>query len=257
MAKAKHKMPDFTIQLEMYHLFFQMMNAEPIDSERLFEIASAPWQYFERTKQPAFILDYQNMKFGYNEALFDFIGGSGHTLITETHLKLSIEPFYRNRYFYGMSRALWWISTLPEEKRTNAVIKFYLPVKKDNGEQRWVLQITNIGSYDNKGNPLFEISSWQDLTLISKDRLMKCTILVGTEETMIDVEEPFETNNIYSDRELQVLRLIDNGYQSKNIADELKISFFTVSNYRKRIMKKTPGRSIPQAINIAKAKGLI
>jgi DNA-binding NarL/FixJ family response regulator len=86
---------------------------------------------------------------------------------------------------------------------------------------------------------------------------MKCSVLSGNKEIFIDLEKPFGRDLKYSARELEILKLIDQGLQNKQIADKLKISWFTVSNHRKNIMNKTEGHSIPQAINFAKAKGLI
>ncbi|MCD8029758.1 MAG: LuxR C-terminal-related transcriptional regulator [Bacteroides sp.] len=58
-------------------------------------------------------------------------------------------------------------------------------------------------------------------------------------------------------RELEILRLIQSGLLSKEIADRLNISIYTVHNHRKNILSKLgAGRAI-EAIRFARERGLI
>ena len=62
---------------------------------------------------------------------------------------------------------------------------------------------------------------------------------------------------ILSDRERQVLRLIDKGLMSKNIAERLSISINTVSRHRQEILSKLQVKNSIEACRIAKDLGLI
>lgn len=72
--------------------------------------------------------------------------------------------------------------------------------------------------------------------------------------------EELEVKNdlkILSDRERQVLRLIDKGLMSKNIAERLSISINTVSRHRQEILSKLQVKNSIEACRIAKDLGLI
>ncbi|MBC8173063.1 MAG: response regulator transcription factor [Chitinophagales bacterium] len=70
-----------------------------------------------------------------------------------------------------------------------------------------------------------------------------------------------ESNNcepaILSDREIEVIRLIANGYTTKEIAEALYRSFHTISTHRKNIMKKLHIKSTSELLVYAMNTGLI
>ncbi len=59
-----------------------------------------------------------------------------------------------------------------------------------------------------------------------------------------------------SKRELQILKYFTKGFKTKEIAAELGISFHTVNNHRKNILKKLNIRNIASMVNFAVEHGL-
>lgn len=64
-------------------------------------------------------------------------------------------------------------------------------------------------------------------------------------------------SKVLSDRETQVLRLIDKGLMSKQIADTLSISVHTVSRHRQEILAKLQVKNSIEACRVAKDLGLL
>ncbi len=64
-------------------------------------------------------------------------------------------------------------------------------------------------------------------------------------------------NTYLSDREIEILRLIQSGYLSKEIAGKLYISLNTVNNHRKNILRKLQVENSIEAINEAAKKGFL
>lgn len=60
-----------------------------------------------------------------------------------------------------------------------------------------------------------------------------------------------------TDRELEILSLIGRGHLSKEIAERLGVSKHTVDNHRKNILSKLEADNAIEAINTARAAGLI
>ncbi len=67
----------------------------------------------------------------------------------------------------------------------------------------------------------------------------------------------FKSDKLLTDRETEVLRLISQGLDSRNIADMLAISVNTVNNHRQRILGKTKTENTTQALLYAKKAGII
>lgn len=61
--------------------------------------------------------------------------------------------------------------------------------------------------------------------------------------------------NLLSDREQEILRLIDSGQSSKSIADELSISPHTVSRHRQNILQKLQAGNSIEACRVARKLG--
>lgn len=61
--------------------------------------------------------------------------------------------------------------------------------------------------------------------------------------------------SVLSQRETEVLRLVDQGYIAKEIAEMLHISLTTVITHNKNIIKKLNARNITHAISIAHRMG--
>ena len=80
-----------------------------------------------------------------------------------------------------------------------------------------------------------------------------------TEGTFLISEEltPSDDASILSRREKQVLKLIDSGKRSSEIAEILSISKNTVSRHRQEIIGKLQVKNTHEACRIAKSMGLL
>lgn len=81
-------------------------------------------------------------------------------------------------------------------------------------------------------------------------------IIDAAEGTVIDFDTSAE-QRILSPREKQILRLIDNGLPSKEIAQRLSISIHTVSRHRQQILGKLRVKNSIEACRTAKSLHLI
>jgi DNA-binding NarL/FixJ family response regulator len=60
-----------------------------------------------------------------------------------------------------------------------------------------------------------------------------------------------------SDRELEIISLIEKGLSSKQIADKIFLSVHTVNTHRSNILEKSGKASIPDVIYELKEQGLL
>jgi len=70
-------------------------------------------------------------------------------------------------------------------------------------------------------------------------------------------EKLIMTGNVFSDREFEILKLIEAGLKSEQIAQELFLSVHTVNTHRRRILNKTGSSTLAELIHDLKEKGTL
>jgi DNA-binding CsgD family transcriptional regulator len=70
-------------------------------------------------------------------------------------------------------------------------------------------------------------------------------------------EEMLMEGNIFTDREFEIIRLIESGLISKQIAEKLFVSTYTINTHRRNILDKTGTRNISEVIHNLKEQGLL
>jgi len=65
------------------------------------------------------------------------------------------------------------------------------------------------------------------------------------------------TGNTFSDREFQIIKLIESGMSSDQIAEKLFVRTFTINTHRRNILDKTGKAHISEVIYELKKKGLL
>ena len=83
-----------------------------------------------------------------------------------------------------------------------------------------------------------------------------CMIINSIDGHVTELEE-YNNEKILSVREKQVLKLIDKGLMSKDIAEMLSISIYTVNRHRQEILGKLQVKNSIEACRIAKDLKLI
>ena len=79
----------------------------------------------------------------------------------------------------------------------------------------------------------------------------------GAFSSKMGIPEPSESSNVLSEREQQVLKLVAEGFSSREIADQIAISTKTVEAYRARFVDKLGLRSRAQIVQYALNVGVL
>lgn len=158
-----------------------------------------------------------------------------------------------------------------QEAKFIAELCFYHYLKRLGPRRRHCYLMTKLRFRDGKGSYLdilhrmyyiygadgvsvrFALCLYGPLTFDFKGRSVAVDSLTGiAEELDTSVEE-----TILSNRERQVLSLIDKGMKSRQIADTLNISVHTVSRHRQEILSRLQVKNSIEACRLAKTMGLI
>jgi DNA-binding CsgD family transcriptional regulator len=79
----------------------------------------------------------------------------------------------------------------------------------------------------------------------------------GLDKTEFHENVFFESRNVFTAREMQIIQLIGEGKKSKEIADHLEISKHTVATHRKTIMQKSNCHSKEELLFYCKKNGIL
>lgn len=128
----------------------------------------------------------------------------------------------------------------------------YLRVKDACGEYRWVKHRMIPLATDKNGCLLLCACIY---TLATDEGRKAKFANTRTGEVRILTNKDYE--NILSEREMEVLRLIDQGLLSKEISDNLCISINTVNRHRQNILQKLKVDRAIEACKLAHVMGLL
>ncbi|MDR2913377.1 MAG: LuxR C-terminal-related transcriptional regulator [Tannerella sp.] len=188
--------------------------------------------------------------FGYNPAWIKTIRKQGDLLEERMHpddrtqlIEFQIEhglfiyslpPEYRNDY-----QQIFQLRMLNAGKQYVNVISRQQVIQKDKKGKAWII----LG--------IMDISPDQ----IPVEKVKRTVINKRTGEILSAVSTPADKQ--LTGREMEILSLVRQGFLSKEIADKLNISIYTVHNHRKNILAKLNADNVIEAINIARNDGII
>lgn len=162
---------------------------------------------------------------------------------------------------WGLIKKIWdFLLAQPANKRKQ--YKFthdYRMAKADGGYIR-VLEQSSILQQDSNGNITHVMGICSNITHLKKNETLTAT-LISTEDNSCIFFTPetggINPQEVLSKRELEIVRLIAEGYSSKLIADKLCIGFNTVNTHRQNILRKTHTSSTGEFVQFALGNGLI
>ncbi len=127
-------------------------------------------------------------------------------------------------------------------------------IKRKNGFYIHVFDRYVIAETDRKGNPLVVLGIYMDMSAHKLDSKIIFSIDHYTKDQGFSnkLTTSFPGPEIkLSDREKEVLQLISLGYPTKQIADQLKISAYTVNAHRHNLLEKTGSQNTAQLLSNA------
>lgn len=262
----KYELKYFYTEWEKYALQFISPKTQVKSNFELFNNPQFK-QFMASSSIVTFVINHAN-------SCYEFFSDNSERIIGHP-----AEDFIRGGVAFGMS--------ITDEEYTDHVANFLIPkvfeyaekyaqvneinqiqfsynykVKRKDGSKIWTLHLMTVIEADEQGNPLLTLVQLMDITHIKKDDKVDICISKRNEKGIYvpvyleSYPNEMKTDNILSQRELEILTLISNGDSSKSIADKLNISVHTVNNHRKRMLEKTGCKNSSELINYGRCKGM-
>ncbi|RAJ10889.1 regulatory LuxR family protein [Chitinophaga skermanii] len=154
---------------------------------------------------------------------------------------------------------LRFLKETPVSEHGNFLFTCNYRIKNKRGEYRNVLQQSVYLQSSITGEPLATMGSVTDITALRLDGRITHTIEPLTAEgagtPVVKNVHYAQSDNMLSHREMEIVKLICEGFSSSEIAKKLYISIYTVHNHRQNIMQKTNSRNVADIIKYAIKNG--
>lgn len=145
-----------------------------------------------------------------------------------------------------------FVMSVPSDVRPDYYLHSHLRMKDAEGKYIKVLHRMFYLAYDGNGCARLALCLYHLAPLDASEHLIINSL---TGETL--APETCSCEHLLSSRECEILRLIERGYMSKEIAAELFISINTVNRHRQNILMKLQATNSVEACRIAKSLKLI
>lgn len=193
------------------------------------------------------------------------------------HDNIEIKPIYTSKLYQEFFGENDWNAIHPDDQKSllkssvaalhyffngNKNIKDHVLVRKYRAKIKGtycvIIEQVKALEFDTKGNVwlslvIVTISPNQSPPYSFESKVFN----TKTGDIITPIDEYFDGSPILSERELDVLRLVEKGFLSKEISEKLSISLHTVNTHRQRILKKLKVGTSIEAIKYASAIGIL
>lgn len=157
----------------------------------------------------------------------------------------------RDEKYRAELRFFHYLRHLPRETRPNYYLASRLRFTTGKGIMTDVLHKMHYVYADDGESIRYAICTYGPLTAGFSGRSVAVSSLTGVSEELTS------TTEILSSREIQILRLIDSGKKTAEIAGMLSVSPHTVNRHRQNIIGKLQAKNSVEACSLAKALQLM
>jgi DNA-binding CsgD family transcriptional regulator/PAS domain-containing protein len=162
---------------------------------------------------------------------------------------------------WGLIKKIWdFLLALPASKRKGYKFNHDYRMAKADGSYIRVLEQSSILQQDSNGNITHVMGVCSDITHLKKNETLTASLICTEDNSCIfftPETDGINPQDVLSKRELEIVKLIAEGYSSKLIADRLCIGFSTVNTHRQNIIRKTNTRNTGEFVQFAMGNGLI
>lgn len=219
-------------------------------------------QLSKLSRNCTFVVDVYKCRYAYASSNFvDLLGYDGHKIATlerqGDYLESRIHPDDRTQLETLQIKLSQFIYSLPPEQRNDYSNIYSFRIL--NAKQKYV-RVTSrhqVLEQDCNGKAWLVIGNMDISPDQKKSESVDCTVLNLKSGEMFSPSSSLVSPVNLTNRELEILRLIQKGMLSKEIADKLCISIHTVNIHRQNLLRKLGVQNSFEAIRLGQECGLL
>ena len=209
-----------------------------------------------------FVVDVYKCSYTYASSNFvDLLGYDSHKIETlekqSDYLESRIHPDDRAQLVALQVTLSQFIYSLPLEQRNDYSNIYSFRIL--NAKQQYI-RVTSrhqVLEQDHNGKAWLIIGNMDISPDQKKSEMVDCTVLNLKNGELFSPSLSFQPSTNLTNREIEVLRLIQKGLLSKEIADKLCISIHTVNIHRQNLLRKLGVQNSIEAIRLGQKSGLL
>lgn len=215
-------------------------------------------------KGPAahYLLDYKNQRYLFiSESVKNLLGFSNQELI-KGGIPMQFELMHPDdaqvHLNFSLIRFRDFLMHVPPSKLVDYKFSYNYRMKRKDGQYFHMLQEFVILEKDSEGLPLYNFGYATDISRFKSDNKISFRVSrYDDEKGFTLLSEDYFPGHLFSQRELEVIRLAAQGINSKQIAEKLSLTVETIKSHRKKILAKTDLSKFIQVIEFARNNGLL
>lgn len=219
-------------------------------------------QLSKLSRNCTFVVDVYKCMYAYASSNFvDLLGYDGHKIATlerqGDYLESRIHPDDRTQLETLQIKLSQFIYSLPPEQRNDYSNIYSFRIL--NAKQKYV-RVTSrhqVLEQDCNGKAWLVIGNMDISPDQKKSESVDCTVLNLKSGEMFSPSSSLVSPVNLTNRQLEILRLIQKGMLSKEIADKLCISIHTVNIHRQNLLRKLGVQNSFEAIRLGQECGLL
>ncbi len=151
------------------------------------------------------------------------------------------------------------IKSMNDEQLKDARFSKNFRLKHKNGNYIQCLDQSVLLDSDDQNNRLLVVGILIDISIFKTDDEVIFTIseYTPTNDQQLISTQKIITKTIISEREKEILKLLLNGFSSKEIATSLKISIHTANTHRGNLLVKFSCKNTKELIHLARKEGIV
>jgi len=205
--------------------------------------------------QLLYILDYQKRTVTFQKGVKEVLGYEEH----EFTFDLVISYFHPEDYDM-VTRLIKATLMFATDNNVSRDVGYFVTcrVKHKDGRYIKILRQSNVFDVDENGKIISNLSQITNISFIDNSKQVQWEFHApGLDKEKFRQYVTKEYSGFFSDRELDVLKLLKEGKTSAAIADALSISKHTVDGHRRKMLAKSNCENTIDLINFCKANGIL
>ena len=203
-----------------------------------------------------YVLDFALNKMTFAKGFYSFLGYDQETLTLESYLQ-HIHPDDIDLVGRIGAATINHSHKNPNNNKDN-VLYISFRIKNAKGLYIKVLSQSSVFETDQKGNMISALVKVSDLSFLEEEKVVRYKFVAENLDQEAFKKEIFgDKTDLFTERELDIIREIDKGSTNLEMAEILGISKHTVATHRKKIMKKSACRSAGELLNFCRSNGVL
>lgn len=202
-----------------------------------------------------YLLDFKTKKVTYQKGVKEFLGYEPHEFTFEL-----VSSYFHpedSDMVQRLMRATLMFASDNNVSKDVAFLLTYRVRKKDNSYVKILRQSTTF-DLDEEGKIISNLSMLSDISFLNTANKVEWKFdAPGLDKEEFRKYVTKEYKGFFSEREREIIHLVDKGWSSKQIAEKLFLSKHTVDTHRRKILSKAHCKNAVELINFCKHNGIL